>query len=325
MKRKIVRLFFVVMLSLVVIGFYSTTKIVFAKGGTTSASGWGKHDNGNDKCKHGKKFKCNKCKKRCVRLQKKTPGKQQKGNISISSTALFGGNVGIGTTDPEVDLHIYTKDENSSSIRLEGNSTLDGSYREYTTITRDASALRFIDDDGGESFTIRDNNKGVGIGGVPNPIYPLEMRSGAHVTAGGVWRNASSRDYKENIKELSYNEAFRALQNLTPVTYNYKVDKEESCVGFIAEDVPDIVATKDRKSISPMDIVAVLTKVVQKQQDEIEHLKVENRQLSGTLKTLADRQEDLEKVFLAISTTLKKEKPVKYNQAGLDEVQKAVQ
>jgi hypothetical protein len=34
-------------------------------------------------------------------------------------------------------------------------------------------------------------------------------------------------------------------------------------VGFIAEDVPELVATKDRKGLSPMDIVAVLTKVVQ--------------------------------------------------------------
>lgn len=39
-------------------------------------------------------------------------------------------------------------------------------------------------------------------------------------------------------------------------------------MGFIAEDVPDLVATPNRKSLSPMDIVAVLTKVVQEQQNE---------------------------------------------------------
>jgi len=38
-------------------------------------------------------------------------------------------------------------------------------------------------------------------------------------------------------------------------------------VGFIAEDVPDLVATEDRKG---MDVVAVLTKVVQDQQKTIE-------------------------------------------------------
>jgi hypothetical protein len=57
------------------------------------------------------------------------------------------------------------------------------------------------------------------------------------------------------------------------VKYNYKADKAESCVGFIAEDVPELVATNDRKSLSPMDIVAVLTKVVQEQQKEMSLLK----------------------------------------------------
>jgi hypothetical protein len=43
-------------------------------------------------------------------------------------------------------------------------------------------------------------------------------------------------------------------------------------VGFIAEDVPDLVATEDRKGMSAMDVVAVLTKVVQDQQQTIEEL-----------------------------------------------------
>jgi cell division protein FtsB len=53
-------------------------------------------------------------------------------------------------------------------------------------------------------------------------------------------------------------------------------------VGFIAEDVPKLVATKNRKGMSAMDVVAVLTKVVQKQQRTIAELsrkvdKLENR------------------------------------------------
>ena len=115
--------------------------------------------------------------------------------------------------------------------------------------------------------------------GVTAPLYPLHMASGALVTSGGVWTNASSRDYKENIKDLSTKEASLALASLTPVTYNYKVDKNQGHVGFIAEDVPELVATKDRKGLSPMDIVAVLTKVTQEQQRAIEdHQKVAQEQ-----------------------------------------------
>jgi hypothetical protein len=41
-------------------------------------------------------------------------------------------------------------------------------------------------------------------------------------------------------------------------------------VGFVAEDVPDLVASPDRKTLSPMDIVAVLTRVMQDQQKTVE-------------------------------------------------------
>ncbi len=56
---------------------------------------------------------------------------------------------------------------------------------------------------------------------------------------------------------------------LKPVKYNYKKNKEEF-LGFIAEDVPQLVATDDRKGMAPMDVVAVLTKVMQKQQKQLE-------------------------------------------------------
>jgi hypothetical protein len=111
----------------------------------------------------------------------------------------------------------------------------------------------------------------VGIG-TRTPNYPLHMGSGAHVTEGGVWTNASSREYKENIRDLTTEEAVVALCKLRPTKFNYKVDKEEECLGFVAEEVPDLVASKDRKGLSPMDIVALLTKVVQHQQEKIEEL-----------------------------------------------------
>ena len=113
------------------------------------------------------------------------------------------------------------------------------------------------------------NSGNVGIG-TTTPTEPLEMASGAHFTVGGVWTDASLRDYKENIEELAADEAFEAFTGLTPVKYNYKTEQAEQYVGFIAEDVPQLVATGNRKSLSPMDIVGVLTKVTQKQQSQIE-------------------------------------------------------
>ena len=111
----------------------------------------------------------------------------------------------------------------------------------------------------------------VGIG-QPRPTHPLELASGAHVTAGGVWTNSSSIANKENVETLTPEEALAALAALEPVLFNYKTDRGDQHVGFIAEDVPDLVASRDRKGLSSMDVVAVLTKVVQMQQQKIEEL-----------------------------------------------------
>jgi len=69
-------------------------------------------------------------------------------------------------------------------------------------------------------------------------------------------------------------EALQALADLQPVQFRYKNDATETYVGFIAEDVPALVAMQDRQSLSTMDIVAVLTKVLQDQQKRIDELEM---------------------------------------------------
>lgn len=115
--------------------------------------------------------------------------------------------------------------------------------------------------------------------GTTSPAYPLQMGSGAYCSVGGVWTNASSREYKQDIQELSTEAAEATLEKLNPVTYAYKAAPGEHHVGFIAEDAPDLVATADRKGMSALDVVAVLTKVVQEQQKTIAELKAEVAEL----------------------------------------------
>jgi len=59
---------------------------------------------------------------------------------------------------------------------------------------------------------------------------------------------------------------------LEPVVFNYRNESGEEYVGFIAEDVPALVATGGRDALGTMDIVAVLTRVVQEQQNKIKEL-----------------------------------------------------
>ena len=53
--------------------------------------------------------------------------------------------------------------------------------------------------------------------------------------------------------------------------------------------MPELVATKDRKGLSPMDIVAVLTKVVQELKAENEGLKAKNESLENRLSVIEEK------------------------------------
>jgi len=243
-------------------------------------------------------------------------------NVSVYAASVgelaVSGNAGIGTSSPQYKLDVVAAD--NGLVRL-SNVTTDSTtkvsrmiLRHYTnseepvylfgaaststdsfvafgggsTIGNGATQLDLFTapnttTPGGISRLTIIGNGNVGIG-TQSPFYPLEMASGAYVTAGGTWMNASSREYKENINNLTVAEAMNALEGLNPVKFNYKADSKEKNVGFIAEDVPELLASKDRKGLSPMDIVAVLTKVVKEQQKVISELTEEMTELKRELK-----------------------------------------
>jgi hypothetical protein len=58
--------------------------------------------------------------------------------------------------------------------------------------------------------------------------------------------------FTQFIRQLTVEDAMQALVELDPIRFHYKADKEDESLGFIAEDVPELIASKDRKSMSPM-------------------------------------------------------------------------
>lgn len=178
--------------------------------------------------------------------------------------------VGIGTTSPqqrlEVNGSIQINDQNSGVAGL----MITQSSGETGYILHNRASTLTIGAGSVDRLTI-DRHGNIGIA-VARPTHPLQMASGAHVTAGGVWTNSSSRHVKEGIEPLDAGVATAALAELEPVRFRYRNDSRDTYLGFIAEDVPEIVATSDRQSLSPMDIVALLTRVVQEQERRIAEL-----------------------------------------------------
>ncbi|UCH92717.1 MAG: tail fiber domain-containing protein [Candidatus Aminicenantes bacterium] len=169
------------------------------------------------------------------------------------------GRVGIGTSTPQYPLVVSRTGSNAKIFarRTDGASVYMMAADNFVDFGTTANyPLRLIAKD----WKMKINTNGT-----------LLMRDGG--SYNGTWNPASSGELKENIENLTTDEAIEALVGLNPVKYNYKAHKNEARVGFIAEDVPELVAMNSKKTLGTVDIMAVLTKVVQEQQRTISELK----------------------------------------------------
>ena len=208
------------------------------------------------------------------------------------------GNVGIGTASPARKIHaigplgpvaifpsaqIGPQDVEILENRGNINFALIGGPGNYSTLrfTYDGATsygyVRYFHDTNDlvlgttSADRVRVTSTGlVGIGVIPT--QPIQHSNGAFLSAGGVWTNASSRDLKQDICDLDSAAAKKAFDELAPVTFAYKAAPAEHHAGFIAEDSPELVVSKDRKGMSAMDVAAVLTRVIKDQQTVIEEL-----------------------------------------------------
>ncbi len=235
------------------------------------------------------------------------------GDVGLAGYSVFidrsEQNVGIGTVSPTTKLHVNDVISSSEQVVTE---LLALSFENTDASGFSDTGFKLENVKEGVQWTFRTLESDTLVPGITNSFAISKKASGGKemIITGvdseggnqlilangakcvnGVWTNKSSRASKENIKELSSQDAMAAFHKLQPMTYNYKSDKKESYVGFIAEDVPELVAVNSRDGLSAMDMVAVLTKVVQEQE----------RVMAETRAELKDAQEKIAKVELLLT------------------------
>jgi len=243
-----------------------------------------------------------------LRIRNETDGSDR---ITIQAVT---GNVGINNTSPAETLDVGGK---IKAAFAGTNSLGDGMTKVFTMNANNADLAKSSDvgfqltnDRSGFSWAFRTfegpqgfaaTKQGTGgseltIENITTDYRNVVLRLGSGATnTNGQWINASSREYKDNIRDLSAADAIQALEALNPVTYTFKNDASKDLnVGFIAEDTPDLVATPDRKGLNPLEVVATLTRVVKEQQKTLQEqqavLQKQQQLLDSLLQERAERQ-----------------------------------
>ncbi|AEY65537.1 tail fiber domain-containing protein [Clostridium sp. BNL1100] len=208
------------------------------------------------------------------------------GNVAVTGTLSAGDTTiskGIEITRSDSTKAKIFWDETTTSWKADTGTNIDQialSKHTHNTLYAKTNPIVNVSDDGN-----------VGIGKTPETGVRLSVDGDikARTITGDIVATSltqtSSRTFKENISALPLKTALDLLKKLNPVTFDYKNDSlKKHNIGFIAEDVPEIFTSDDCKSISVMDIVAVLTSVVKKQHSETIAIK---KQLAALQKQVA--------------------------------------
>lgn len=157
--------------------------------------------------------------------------------------------------------------------------------KDYYGGTGDAAWIKYYSDTsrgGGENMTLEIGiSNDPGTGGYYGGGDRIRLYASGGVYVDGYFYYSSSRNLKENISNLQTKKAKEILEGMNPVSFNFKGDHEKTTLGFIAEEMPNAVAAKDQKAISPMEIIAVLTSVVKDQRKAITKLQQDMEQIAA--------------------------------------------
>jgi len=174
------------------------------------------------------------------------------GNVPFGDAAgmaLYNAGGGGGAS---VSLDLYNTSINGGIPQAKIKAIDDGNYSDHLTFWTKVP--------GGPNNAVAErvritSNGNVGIGTTTPTLGPLQMASGAYVSAGGVWTNASDRNVKENFVPVAPAAILEKIDALPVTAWNYKnEDPSVRHIGPVAQDFYSIfgVGNSDT-SISTID------------------------------------------------------------------------
>jgi hypothetical protein len=123
-------------------------------------------------------------------------------------------------------------------------------------------------------------------------VQAIGTSAGVYMTPSATgWASLSDRSLKENI--IPMESMINKIMNLKPIRYNL-IDVSGDRVGFIAqefnEQFPEFVSeTRGKLGISYTELISVLTKCIQEQQNKIINLETKNEELMSRLSVIESR------------------------------------
>jgi len=215
------------------------------------------------------------------------------------------GSVGIGTTNPAGPLHVHSN-SSQGAIYISGvsdnghtysaiylnNETADTnndwviSHRKEvgSDMEGDLHIGRWTNSTYRLDIDIDKNTGNVGIGKT-DPAYKLDVAGDIRTTGCLVYNGGSlgicvsDIRLKDNITDLSFNNALAKVLSLQPKQFTLKNDPLQKISGLIAQEVeqfaPELVVTDEKgyKQIKYGDVQWLLIEAIKEQQKEIEELK----------------------------------------------------
>jgi hypothetical protein len=166
----------------------------------------------------------------------------------------------------------------------------DSTDADFTSVRENALRVRF---NGGATFVVND---GYWVRFWSTGGHLIDTSTGAHLTTGGVWTNASDRDAKENFAPVDGQEVLARLAQVPIQTWNYKA--EDPSVRHLGPTAQDFYAAfglgEDEFHISTADADGVALAAIQALYERSLALEAENAALRGRLDDLEARVAALE-------------------------------